>query len=400
MTREQITNDCLAAIDSSKCLLALLSTGIGKTRITIDCINKICDKVFSNENDRTDVLIVVDKKVHIQNWKDEFKKWGGVRTDNVVFCCYASLHKYAGSCWDVVVLDECHHVGSETRLNALSTINIAYNLIGLSATVPRELRAWFKRKYRTTIVSCTTQDAVNSGILPDPIIYLMPLVLDNQHVTELYEINKKDSSEPVLGQYKDLWVLKRRGKHALIRCTKRQYLNELDGLVQFYKKKAMGGSTIMKNLWLRACGDRLTYLANAKNRQVQEILTKLKNYRTITFCTNIEQSEKLGKNCIHSRNKSAQETSNTFNAGKIKHITACHMLNEGVNLTNCKYGIFANINASETIQIQRVGRSLRHKEPVLIIPFFRNTREEELVRKWMENYNKNLIKVIYRPDDL
>ena len=400
MTREQITNDCLAAIDSSKCLLALLSTGIGKTRITIDCINKICDKVFSNENDRTDVLIVVDKKVHIQNWKDEFKKWGGVRTDNVVFCCYASLHKYAGSCWDVVVLDECHHVGSETRLNALSTINVAYNLIGLSATVPRELRAWFKRKYRTTIVSCTTQDAVNSGILPDPIIYLMPLVLDNQHVTELYEINKKDSSEPVLGQYKDLWVLKRRGKHALIRCTKRQYLNELDGLVQFYKKKAMGGSIIMKNLWLRACGERLTYLANAKNQQVQAILSKLKNYRTITFCTSIAQSEVLGKNCIHSKNKAAQETLNIFNAGKIKHITACNILNEGVNLTNCKYGIFANINASETIQIQRIGRALRHKSPIIIIPFFRNTREEELVRKWMENYNKNLIKVIYRPDDL
>ena len=400
MTREQITNDCLAAIDSSKCLLTLLSTGVGKTKITIDCINKICDKVFSEENDRTDVLIVVDKKVHIQNWKDEFKKWGGVRTDNVVFCCYASLHKYAGSCWDVVVLDECHHVGSETRLNALSTINIAYNLIGLSATVSRELRTWFKRKYRTTIVSCTTQDAVDSGILPDPIIYLMPLVLDNQHVTELYEINKKDSSEPVLGQYKDLWVLKRRGKHALIRCTKRQYLNELDGLVQFYKKKAMGGSTIMKNLWLRACGERLTYLANAKNQQVQAILSKLKNYRTITFCTSIAQSEVLGKNCIHSKNKEAQITLNKFNEGKIKHITACHMLNESVNLTNCKYGIFANINASETIQIQRIGRSLRHKSPIIIIPFFRDTREEELVRKWMENYNKNLIKVIYRPDDL
>ena len=400
MTREQITNDCLAAIDSSKCLLALLSTGIGKTRITIDCINKICDKVFSKENDRTDVLIVVDKKVHIQNWKDEFKKWGGVRTDNVVFCCYASLHKYAGSCWDVVVLDECHHVGSETRLNALSTINIVYNLIGLSATVSRELRTWFKRKYRTTIVSCTTQDAVDSGILPDPIIYLMPLVLDNQHVTELYEINKKDSSEPVLGQYKDLWILKRRGKHALIRCTKRQYLNELDGLVQFYKKKAMGGSIIMKNLWLRACGERLTYLANAKNQQVQAILSKLKNYRTITFCTSIAQSEVLGKNCIHSKNKAAQETLNIFNAGKIKHITACNILNEGVNLTNCKYGIFANINASETRQIQRIGRALRHKSPIIIIPFFRDTREEELVRKWMENYNKNLIKVIYRPDDL
>ena len=401
MTREQITNDCLAAIDSSKCLLTLLSTGVGKTKITIDCINKICDKVFSRENDRTDVLIVVDKKVHIQNWKDEFKKWGGINTDNVEFCCYASLHKYARSYWDVVVLDECHHVGSEVRLEALETINIAYNLIGLSATVSRELKTWFKRKYKTAIVTCTTQDAMESDILPEPIIYLMPLILNDKYYTELYEINKKDKTTPVQhGDYKDLWVLKRSKKHAFIRCTQRQYLNELDGLVNFYKRKAAGGSTAMKNLWLRACGDRLTYLANAKNKQVQAILTKLKNYRTITFCTSIEQSEKLGKNCIHSKNKAAQETLNSFNAGKIKHITACHMLNEGVNLTNCKYGIFANINASETIQVQRVGRALRHKNPILIIPFFRDTREEELVRKWMESYNKDLIKVIYKPDDL
>lgn len=71
-----------------------------------------------------------------------------------------------------------------------------------------------------------------------------------------------------------------------------------------------------------------------------------------------------------------------------------------VNLTNCKYGIFANINASETIQIQRIGRSLRHKSPIIIIPFFRNTREEEIVRKWMKNYNNNLIKIIYNANEL
>lgn len=400
MTREQITNDCLAAIDSSKCLLTLLSTGFGKSRIAIDCINKICDKVFSNEHDRTDVLIVVDKKVHIQNWKDEFEKWGGINTDNVEFCCYASLHKYANSYWDVVVLDECHHVGSEVRLKVLETINIAHNLIGLSATVPRELKTWFKRKYKTTIVSCTTQDAMESGILPEPVIYLMPLTINDKQCTELYEINKKDKSAAIFADYKDLWVLKRSKKHAFIRCTQRQYINELDGLVNFYKRKAAGGNTIMKNLWLRACNDRLTYLANAKNKQVQAILAKLKNYRTITFCTNIDQSKKLGKNCIHSKNKTAQETLNSFNTNKIKHITACHMLNECVNLTNCKYGIFANINASETIQIQRVGRALRHKNPIIIIPFFRNTREEELVRKWIKNYNKNLIKIIYKPNDL
>lgn len=400
MTREQITNECLAAIDSSKCLLALLSTGVGKTKITIDCINKICNTVYSREQESTDVLIVVDKKVHIDNWKAEFEKWGGVNTDNIIFCCYASLHKYKNSCWDIVVLDECHHIGSETRLDALKTINIAYNLIGLSATVSDSLKIWFKHRYETSIVSCSTQDAIESDILPDPTIYLMPLVLDNQNATEWYEINKKDLSDPVFDTYKNLWVLKRSRKHAFIKCTKRQYLNELNGLVEFYKKKAMGGNVRMKNMWLRVCSDRLTYLANAKNIQVQAILTKLKYYRTITFCANIAQSELLGKNCIHSKNKAAQETLKAFNDNKLKHITACHMLNEGVNLTNCRYGIFANINASETIQIQRVGRALRHRNPILIIPFFRDTREEEIVRKWMENYNKDLIKVINKLEEL
>ena len=400
MTREETTNACLQAIDKTKCLLALLSTGVGKTKIAIDCVNKICDKVFRNEQKETSVLIVVDKKVHFTTWKNEFDKWGGLKTDKVQFCCYASLHKYAGSYWDVVVLDECHHVGSEIRLEALETIHIAYNIIGLSATVSRELKAWFKRKFKTTIVSCTTQDAIESNILPDPTIYLMPMVLNANNPTELYEINKHSKGDVVYDTYQNLWVHKRNKRHAFIKCTKRQYLSELDGLVAFYKRKAANGNPAMKNLWLRACGDRLTYLANAKNDQVQKILAKLKNHRTITFCTNISQSEILGKNCIHSKNKSAQAILDSFNASKIKHITACHMLNEGVNLTNCQYGIFANINASETIQIQRVGRSLRHKSPILIIPFFRDTREEEIVKKWMENYNKDLIKIIYKVEEL
>lgn len=397
MTREQITNSCLAAIDSSKCLLTLLSTGVGKTKITIDCINKICGRVSSNN---ITTLIVVDKKVHIQNWKREFTKWGGIKAQTVKFCCYASLHKYSNSVWNIVVLDECHHIGSERRLEALKTITINNNIIGLSATVSKELQTWFKRQYKTKIVSCSTQEAIQNDILPDPTIYLIPLVLDNQYATELYELNKKDPSPAIYGEYRNLWAYKKSKKHVYIRCTKRQYLNELNSLVEFYKKKAMGGNMAMKNMWLRACSDRLNFLANAKNKQVLAILDKLKYYRTITFCASIEQSVILGKNCIHSKNKAAQATLDSFNSNKIKHITACHMLNEGVNLNNCRYGIFANINASETIQVQRVGRSLRHKEPILIIPFFRDTREEELVRKWMENYNKDLIKIIYKLEDL
>ena len=53
-----------------------------------------------------------------------------------------------------------------------------------------------------------------------------------------------------------------------------------------------------------------------------------------------------------------------------------------------------NLNSSDTIVKQRMGRLLRHKNPVLIVPYFVGTRDEELVGKMLENYNPKLVTVI------
>lgn len=62
-----------------------------------------------------------------------------------------------------------------------------------------------------------------------------------------------------------------------------------------------------------------------------------------------------------------------------------------VNLVNCRVGIFANISSSERLVVQRNGRILRHSDPIIILPFYKNTREEDLVKKMLENYNPELI---------
>lgn len=139
------------------------------------------------------------------------------------------------------------------------------------------------------------------------------------------------------------------------------------------------------------CGDRLKYLAECKNDLVKQLLEKLSDRRVLTFCSSIEQTEILGKNCIHSKNKMADEILNDFNEGRINHITACQVLNEGVNLKSCQYGVFANINASDIIKVQRVGRILRHEHPVVIIPYYENTREEEIVKEWVDAYDVKLV---------
>ena len=46
------------------------------------------------------------------------------------------------------------------------------------------------------------------------------------------------------------------------------------------------------------------------------------------------------------------------------------------------------------MMIQKQGRILRHPEPIIIIPYFVNTREHELVDDLKANYNPELITVV------
>ena len=128
---------------------------------------------------------------------------------------------------------------------------------------------------------------------------------------------------------------------------------------------------------------------------IADILKKLEHYRTITFCKSIEQSELLGKWHIHSQNGQADTVYNLFNQKKVNHITTVNILNENANLVDCKYAIFANLSSSEVVQVQRTGRALRHKKPVIIIPYYQGTREEEIMKSMIEGYDKRFIKEIH-----
>jgi superfamily II DNA or RNA helicase len=71
------------------------------------------------------------------------------------------------------------------------------------------------------------------------------------------------------------------------------------------------------------------------------------------------------------------------------------MLNEGINLSDCRIGIYAVLNSSEILIKQKLGRILRHEKPIVIIPYYKNTREEEIVNNNMLlEYDPKLVKII------
>lgn len=408
MTREEIYQQCVEKIDKTNCLLMELATGTGKTKLSIDLANYLLSTFYKDyQNEQINILILVAKRVHKQTWKGEIEKWGGIHhlnpkvKINICLECYESLKNHRKERWEICLMDECHHIGSDVRLDILKTICFG-KIIGLSATIPRKLKMLFKYRYHSEVVSCDIIEAIEDEILPEPQILLFPLMLDNRKPTETWEINARVPGPIVRGELKDIWKYKKQKVHAILSCTQKQKLLEYDKLVEWEKNKYMQTRHEgIKQSWLFHSGKRLEFLAYCKNQIVSDILKKLEKKRTITFCKTIEQSEILGKYCIHSQNTKADNIYERFNKKRINHITAVNILNENANLVDCQYGIFANISSSDIIVPQRLGRMLRHKSPIVIIPYFIGTREEEVVKdKMIVNFRKESVKVIHSINEI
>ena len=400
MTRDEIFKQCTQQISKTNCLLMELPTGYGKSKLSIDIANYLISSQWYKDKETINVLILVAKRVHKQTWKEEIEKWGGINHPkahiNICMECYESLKNHCKERWDIILADEVHHIGSEIRLDFLKTMSFGY-FLGLSATIPRKLKQFFKYNYHSEVVSCDIIEAIEDDILPEPEILLFPLILDNRAETETWEFHPKAPGPVIHASYKDIRKYKwNKDAHVIISMTQKQKLLEFDHLIEFFKSKyVQTHNHVLERSWLFQAGKRLEYLAEIKLPIIKDILDKLKRQRTITFCKTIQQAEAAGKWCIHSKNVNADKYYKDFNAKKINHITAVNILNENANLVDCRYAIFCNLSSSDIVIPQRLGRAMRHKHPVIIVPYYQGTREQEIVEKMFSEYNKDFIRVIH-----
>lgn len=374
MDREKILSEVMAMTSRNKILE--MSTGTGKTL----CAAKLIERTLQS-NPKSKVLVVIPKLAIIKSWEKELHKWKlEYLLDSIEFTTYISLPKNYDKNWSVICFDEAHHITERCFRSIESSFNrYMVEHIFLSATLSSFFKEILRQKFPDTdTYSLPLKTAIENNILPDPVILLYPMILDNSNQKYIYV--KNPSGRKTFTTYQSRWpVMKRMKSENLsphIMCTELQYYNLIDDDIKFLSSKPKT-KLIAKQKRIQ----RLKVLANFKTEKVKHILEILKDYRTITFCESIEQCEKLEKNCVHSKNDERMEILDMFNEKKIKHITSCDILSEGVNVTECRVGVFARINASEIQIKQRLGRLLRHPKPVIIIPYYKNTREEELINE-------------------
>jgi hypothetical protein len=52
------------------------------------------------------------------------------------------------------------------------------------------------------------------------------------------------------------------------------------------------------------------------------------------------------------------------------------------------------------LQKQKLGRLLRHKEPLIVIPYYVGTRDVEIIEEMKKDYNPDLIQEVSNPRDI
>ena len=394
MTREELVQTAIKLINTNTSVALLWATGVGKSVAAIKMANHYLNKIKNGK-----VLLLVAETPHKDNWAKEFDKWGMINASLTVEC-YASLHKYRNTQWDLVIYDEAHHLGSDLRLEILSTMKSKKNIL-LSATMDRGMLnllesslgyiAWHR---------ITLQDAIDFDILPGPHIHLIPLLLDNTLETEMIieEWGDEKKRIPIYTSLKDKWVyLKNKNKYPNIklcmRCTALQKYNYLTDQFEYWKKRYMNSrQEFIKNKWLQIGMQRKRFLGETKTLHVKKLLKHLKDKRFICFCTSIQQAEELGKkNAIHSKVKGSEDLIKKFNNKEIDTLYAVGMLQEGQNLTDIEAGIIIQLDGSERPIIQKLGRALRAEDPHQYIFYYKNTRDQEYLDKILEDFNSDYI---------
>lgn len=391
MTRDELRVAVLDALKKTKNIALQAATGIGKSKIALDAINEVKAK---------SILFVVAEVAHIKNWKDEFNKWGFDPFSSAIIC-YASLKKYRNTSWDVVVFDEAHHLASDLRLEIFDTISAKCRIF-LSATLKDSLIYKLEASCGPIkSIKSGLQDAFDNNILPEPKIYLIPLILDNKNYNQeiIEEWGRSTLRKEIECLYKDRWTFvrnKSRYPNVKLRiiCTQQQKYDYLTEQFNYYRNRYMNTrNEIIKNKWLQCGSKRKTFLGSIKLSVAYNLLQKLKDKRFICFCTNIEQAEYLGgENAVHSKRRDNAGIIQKFNDKEINSLYAVGMLQEGVNLNDIDAGIIIQLDGEERSFIQRFGRTLRADSPEQYIIYYKATRDEEYLKNALENIDKKYIK--------
>ena len=349
-----------------------MQTGVGKTKIAIDIMNKFKDNK---------ILIVVPTELSRDiNFPEEINKWSNIKLfKNLKIICYKSLLKIENQKYKLVILDEIHNLTDNNIL--FFNNNKIDNILGLSATIPPDKISLLEQIKCPIIYSFNSSDALKNKTVSDFNITIMNLFLDNtiKEIESGNQYTKFKQTEYEIYTY---------------------YTKQISRM--FYENKKIPFKTLIAspkyNYDLRKRKE-LLYNLPTKRKAAKKLINNLieANIRTLLFFKSIALCEEIcGKNIYHSKtdNKKFIE----FKEGKINYLGVVDSLNEAITIPNLNNIVIVQCDSSEKNMIQRIGRTIRleeeNKVANILIFSVKDTKDEDWVKNALSNIDKDKIEEI------
>jgi len=357
MDRQEIQFEALAATDSKQRSSICLGTGVGKTLVGLNYIER-------NSTPLMKILVVAPKKAIFQSWKDDAEKFSMQHLlDRIVFSTYLSLNKKDPKEFDIVCLDECHSLLDSHR-GFLQLYK--GKVLGLSGTPPRykdSEKGRLVQEFCPVVYTFKADQAIENGIL-------------NDYQIVVHQIN--------LSTEKDYFV----------KMSNKQFMTDEDSNYVYWSRRIDVGSGNMHMLRVMRMKAMMEY--PSKEKYAKKLMDSIDN-KCILFANTQAQADKLCSYSYHSNNKDSEENLQMFKDGEITKLSTVLQLNEGVNIPNLKQGIIMHAYGNERKASQRIGRLLRlnpDDKAIVHILCYVGTVDEKWVTDALEGFDQS--KVVWK----
>ena len=330
---------------------AYMSTGSGKSRIAINLSNRLIRNL-----DKPRILVVVPtQRLRDDGWKNEYNKWSGegAYENNILKCCYKSLHKYIDQDFALVILDEVHNI-TYGNLPFFKKNRIE-RCIAFTATEPKDKDKLdllkligIKPVYRLSL-----DESVKLGMVAPYDITIINMTID---AIRKY-IPSGSKKRPFMGTEKGVYNYLTRKKDMRGRM---HFIYNLESKTT--AAKLIRENVIPKNLrTIIFCGskaqaDQLSpYRYYSKPTKPKAIVGTHTEYRVKKYNDALAKYE---RQVLEYQGNASLEK---FINGEIDEIACCDSLNEGHNLPFIDVGFVVQLSRNEKDFIQRLGRVLRFR---------------------------------------
>ena len=354
MDRQDIQFEALGATGSKQRCSVVLGTGVGKTLVGLNYIER-------NSTPLMKILVVAPKKAIFQSWKDDAIKFGmNHLLGRIVFTTYLSLNKKDPKDYDIVCLDECHSL-----LNSHRGFLQLYKgkVLGLTGTPPRykdSEKGRLVQEFCPVVYTFKADEAIENGILNDYQII----------VHELYLSNEKNYS---------------------VQMKNRTFMTSEYQNYNYWGNRIETGSGPIHILRVMRMKAMMEYPSKEK---YAKILFKDIQSKCILFANTQDQADKLCQHSYHSNNAQSEENLDLFKTGQITKLSTVLQLNEGINIPDLKQGIIMHAYGNERKASQRIGRLLRlnpDDKAIVHILCYKDTVDEKWVKDALEGFDQSKI---------